>query len=321
MIISNDPISHPSFAQAWDTVTQCHDSIRKRGRAETLCMPGVSGVGKSTLLKRYREKHPPVQEAGKMRFPVVYVAIPARPTFKQFVLALLNAIDAPLTKIGNANEQLDRFKVLSKACCVELLVVDEMQHFVDRGSVRTYGAVADELKVLFDDLQIPMILAGAPRMRILFETNGQLRRRFKPCLYLRPFSIEHEFEYFRGFVNTIAVKLMLPDAKRLSEPTMAEKLWYATDGIPANVIDLIDRLDQILHRKPAAKWTNHDLAQAFREAIWRDAPDRLNPFLNNRQEALRRLNLVGEPYQPPILDGDNHGLPISFVSSEDRETT
>jgi hypothetical protein len=319
MKITDIPINHPTFEAAWDAVASCHDSLRKRGRAERLSILGVSGVGKSTLLKRYRERHPHVKKDGCTHVPVAYISIPARPNFNQFCTALLVALDAPLAQEGTAYAKLSRFVKLAEKCAVELLLVDEMQHFVDRGSTRTYGAVADELKMLCEKLEKPVVLAGAPRMQILFETNMQLRRRFKSSIHLTPFDFQHEFEEFRGFLNTLVIDMMLPHAERFTDPMLAEKIWYATDGIPGNIVDFIDKFDQRLHGKPASKWTNYDLAEAFRAAIWCDAPDHLNPFMARGEAKLRRLNHFGEPYSPSILDGDNHALPRSVFEPTNKK--
>jgi GTPase SAR1 family protein len=313
MQITKIIVNHPTYALAMSAIRDTHYSGKDGEFPKNLSIVGISGVGKSTLLKQYVQSHPAIHEPERTRVPVAYVEVPPRPTFKQFAVALLNSIHAPLYGRGTATSQFSRFLQLAVGCGVEIILVDEIQHFVDRGSVKTYGAVADQLKVLSDTLKIPIILAGAPRMRTLFETNMQLRRRFKSSIHLRPFDINSESENLLGFLTAVAEEINIPHKAKLCDPVLAERIWYATDGVPANVIDLIRSLQELLQRKSSGNWNYADFAQAFRNAIWGDAPDSLNPFIHSGQ-VLRRLDKPGEPYVKSVLDGDNHHLAATYTT-------
>jgi len=49
-----------------------------------------------------------------------------------------------------------------EACKVELLILDEFQHFQDRDSLKVLKTASDWLKLLMDENGVPIVLAGLP---------------------------------------------------------------------------------------------------------------------------------------------------------------
>ncbi|MDT4850397.1 Bacterial TniB protein [compost metagenome] len=202
---------------------------------------------------------------------------------------------------GTAENIRDRIVTLVKSCEVELLIGDEIQHFLDRGKAHTYAAATDSLKELMDELQRPVVLMGAPRAETLFLHNGQFRSRIMASHRMRPFHLDDLGE-FRGFVHALAANLPEEGRAWLSSQETSTRIFYATDGIHRTVSEFV--LDVTDHASSGSPMNYATLSNVFRENVWNEPGPKLNPFQHDF--AMRRLNQIGEPYQPTVLDGDNH---------------
>lgn len=298
-------VRHPQYQEVWNRIQRCHFSIATRGRPENLRVLGVAGVGKSTLLKHYRQTHPSVFHKEFTEVPVVYTEVPAMPTSKQLAINLLKGLGCEDIK-GTAPQMWDRFSFLTSSCRVQLIIIDEAQHFIDQGRLSTFSATADLLKQKISEINLPVIFSGAPRSRRLFENNNQLRSRFKGSINFYPFRIRtsEEFLRFKGVVATTVKKFTDSNQKIMLSDEIVQRLFYATDGIYRNLTDLVDGLEYLLNEKGVVSLEL--LSRAYKENIDANAFGENNPF--SEAFDFRRLNQADEPFAPSYMDGDNHAV-------------
>jgi len=137
--------------------------------------------------------------------PVLLVETPAKPSLKGLAEAILVALGDPFADKGTITTKRKRALGLIERCQVELIVLDEFQHFLDHGIFDSMNAVSDWLKLFIEDVKIPFMLMGLPRCAAILQMNEQLRRRFSCRLELPRLSIdseEGEIE-FRTVLNQI----------------------------------------------------------------------------------------------------------------------
>lgn len=292
-------IDIPGFVKGWQRLRKCHRSYGT-GHLMHLRLIGVSGVAKTFLAKQYRAAHPPRNVGEATHVPVIYFAIPREPTTKSMYQSFLKGFGVRAMS-GTANDIRDRVAVLCESCQVEFVIVDEIQHFVDHGGARAQMAAADALKEMIELMQRPFVLAGAPRSAALFLYNGQLRSRVMPTYRMHPFSLA-ELSELMGFVYALVPDLPEEVRQWLASEDTATRIFYATDGIHRTVAAFVHQADILLSDGRPANYAS--LSEVFREHIWATPGSGLDPF--ERNFAMRRLNMTGEPYEPSIFDGDNH---------------
>lgn len=286
-------IEHPKFTLAVREIARLHERGKVAGVAEGMLFVAQTGSGKSTALKYYEARFPRIQSKGGTRIPVLRVETPEYPSVKTLAEAILFAMGDIAAAKGSASDKLRRIVIYFRECGVELLFIDEFQHFNDGGRKVESRRITDWLKNLINAVQIPVILAGLPGSIAVVNANPQLRRRFGAPHYMQPFGFDSEEERleFRGVLNGIQSRLPMP-CTSLSENNMAQRFYYASHGILDYVVKIID--DAVSRSDSGEELTQQSFEAAFKRTIWLDAPDHLNPFSSNA--TLRLLNKALEPF-------------------------
>ncbi len=192
---------------------------------------------------------------------------------------------------------------------MELIIIDEVQHFVTSGSRVKYNDCADMLKSLLNQAKLPLVFIGARSSRHLFYTGSQLRSRIPYEHELRGFNWDRP-EDRSNFAGVMAAQLPFGsnNDQFLVEADTLKRLWFATDGIVRQMRNLVVGVrEQVAEHKTLNLWT---LSEAFKSVLWADAPDARNPF--HKSFDGHRLCLTGELYEADPIEGDNHETPTSF---------
>lgn len=288
-------IEHPEFTRAVREVASLHKRWVDCGIAGALLIVGQSGCGKSTLLKYYLERFPRVRSARKTRIPVLRVPTPEAPTVKSFSEACLVALGDIAAARGSAAVKTQRIIHFIKECEVDLILVDEFHHFCDSNS-QERRRVTDWLKNLLNECNKPIVLFGLPRAISALYANEQLRRRFASPYYYREFEFKTDEEQalFRGLLQQFQTLTDLPWAFQLSQPEVAMRFHFATNGLIDYVVKILDDLVARFNSSEAERVDYPALQLSFKAQIWADVPEALNPF--NPKETPRRLDKASEPF-------------------------
>jgi hypothetical protein len=288
-------IEHSKFTAAIREIARLHKRGKEAGVAEGMLFVAQTGSGKTTALQYYESKFPRIDTEKGTSITVLRVDTPESPSVKTLAEAILYAMGDPAAAKGTATAKTNRIVYFFKECGVELLFIDEFQHFYDGHRNSESRRVSDWLKNLINKVGIPVVLAGLPRSISVVNANPQLRRRFGSPYYMRPFIFDSEEDQleFRGVLNGIQTRLPL-SCIDLSEANIARSFYFASHGLLDYVVKIID---DAVSRAPIGEDLVLNLSSfeaAFKRTIWRDVPDNLNPFSPNA--TLRLLNRTLEPF-------------------------
>lgn len=288
-------IEHSTFTNAIREIARLHERGRLANVAEGLLLVAQTGSGKTTVLEYYERRFPRETTRKGFHIPVLRVDTPESPTVKSLAEAILYALKDPGAAKGTATEKTNRIIHFFKECYVELLMIDEFQHFFDGRWNAESRRISDWLKNLINKVNIPVVLAGLPRAISVVNSNPQLRRRFGAPHYMKPFGFdtENEKREFRAILKGIRQALPV-ECIDISEVNIASRFYFATHGLLDYVVKIID--DAVSRKCNAQKdlLSLNDFAEAFKRTVWLNAPDLLNPFLANTK--LRLLNKPLEPF-------------------------
>jgi Cdc6-like AAA superfamily ATPase len=290
-------IKFPHIRHILDSMDRLYTYRCTNEEPEHLTLLGESGVGKSTLLVKYRDEHPVIEHEELTEVPVLYVAIGPSPTPRALASAILRALGDPKCDVGKEVDLTYRLLHLIKLCRVRLVIIDEVNHLIDSGGEKTHHVAADWLKRLVDATRVSFVLSGVPRTLRLLEKNDQLRSRFREVIAIERFSVEGSAKLeFRGALRAFKEHLRGLPALDISGADMADQFAFATDGRLRDIRRLLVRAVELAYREPQPRLTDGILAEAFRTVIYPGAPDKRNPF--HRKFDGLPLVKAGEPFAP-----------------------
>ncbi|MBU2046597.1 MAG: TniB family NTP-binding protein, partial [Bacteroidetes bacterium] len=247
-------IMHPSFLRCLNKIQECHQNSKIAAEPFCMLITGEPGVGKTTLCKEYIKLHPKVELDEKTIVPILLARIPIPASPKNLVSALLSALGDPLADKGTTYNQTRRLIKLLKFCEVELIILDEFQHFIDRDSEKVLYTISDWLKQLINEAEIPIILVGLSQSDEILEKNSQLNRRFAMQDGLTNFQwIEYSNNEksdkksneiniktdYRSFLKALDNLLPLAETSHLAGRLIAFRMWEATNGNVARTMKII----------------------------------------------------------------------------------
>ncbi|MBI4807965.1 MAG: TniB family NTP-binding protein [Nitrosomonadales bacterium] len=299
--VRNDIVVHKYFKNAASKLERVHQRSKSIGFAEGLFITGLSGTGKTTLINYYVERHRGVEEPDRTTVPVLVVETPSAPTAKNLAETIQIALTGDIAK-GTTEFQTNRIFILLKELKVELLIIDEIQHFVDRKHIAETARVTDWLKSFINKAQIPVVLIGLPRSLQILELNEQLRRRFSARCHLQPFGFNDAIQQrtFRAVLKVLEEGLPYKCEASMYGFTMAYRLHYASNGLFDYIAKIIDGAVEITSSSTSKVITPAVFEQAFLDTVWNDAPSELNPF--SSKFVYRRLDKFSEPFYCPDVD-------------------
>lgn len=204
-----------------------------REKPRGMLITGASGTGKSTIAKQYESYCPSVEEEERSFIPVLRVELPGQPTAKEIAGALLRALGDPFDNLGTAEVRMKRVRSLLKACGVEMIIFDEMQHLTDNLDKRQRSIAADTLKNLMNVSGLPCVFIGTKACQDYFVENQQLGRRCSPKVTLAPFSIatSEAANQFGRALMTLDAQLPMGPGSVLVDPKYTAAIYHATHGL------------------------------------------------------------------------------------------
>lgn len=290
-------IPHRHFAHVVERIEYVYELSKNGAEPRHTLLVGESGAGK-TWVARYIKSLHPEEESENGTIPILIVEIPPVPTLKTLAEHILMALGDPLAHRGTTADKRYRALKLIRSCKVEMIILDEFQHFVDNGIKNSIQSVADWLKMFIEDCQIPCLLMGLPRCEVILHVNEQLRRRFSSRLDLLPFSIDSEQSEieFRAVLHEIDQLLPTERRSKLGEVELSQRIFFASNGLIGYVRKLITAAYELSVLEQKSCLDEDLLSRAFVEFIWNEASGSLNPF--HRNFKFRKLDQPGEPFAP-----------------------
>jgi hypothetical protein len=228
-------VPHSAFEVATTRLNQafrCADGV-----AESVCtlIYGESRTGKTRTLEEFCARRPPQRTPDGLEVPIVRIKTPSKPTVKGLAEVLLQALQDPKAfSKGTEIAKTTQLTVLMRETRVQMLMIDEFQHFYDKGSHKIAHHAADWLKILVDDTKAALVVAGLPSCKAIIEQNEQLAGRFMAEVRMPRYDWKYEADreefcaILAAFHETLAPHFDLP---AMDAGEIAFRFYCATGGL------------------------------------------------------------------------------------------
>lgn len=244
------------------------DGAKEGAEASCLVVVGERGVGKSEFLKRYAAEHPPVVvDDGFVRTrtrPVVYVSFPSSPTLKGAAEAFLKALCGDESLRGSRSTLTLRIMDQLKLLQVELVIADEFQHVRDEGE-NGPSEVADWLKDIIKQTNVPFVLSGMPETVNIIQANDQLESLTLDPTRITPYSWDDKPSRiaWKALLAEIDKALPFDERSELADNETARQLFNCTRGYMRQLVTLLRIATARAIRNKAARLIWDDLAAGY----------------------------------------------------------
>jgi len=142
---------------------------------------GPSYSGKTSILERFMELHPPdLDPAQEVTIcPVLMVDAPPKPDIPDFYSRILDGLMAPYKPTAPAYEKYTQVKRLFRLMDVRVLIIDEIHHLI-AGSQNRQREFRNAIKSLSNEAKISIVASGIEEAYNAFNADPQLSSRFVP---------------------------------------------------------------------------------------------------------------------------------------------
>lgn len=284
-------VEYPRLTKLLEKIRHCHEYSKIATEPECMFISGYAGTGKTTLYEHYEEQHARTRPESGVNIPVLSATVPQRATEKTLASELLCRMEDPAAERGSAYNQTSRLKMFIHDCGVEIVFLDEFQHFVDRDSEKVLKNVSDWLKNLINATRKPIILLAQPYAEQVLDATGneQLQRRFLLRETLEPFgwtnddapapqSRNGKKNEFRSFLAAVDEQLPFNKRANLSDPITAFRFYCGTNGRVSKVMTIVRKSTELALDYSLETLNLDVLAEAYEERLSKTQSDRPNPF-------------------------------------------
>jgi energy-coupling factor transporter ATP-binding protein EcfA2 len=293
-------IRYPRFNQLINHIQLCRDMSKTAGEPQCIILEGRPGAGKSTLVKSYAASCSRYETPSGTKVPVFYLETPSPATVKGMAARLLQALGDPAANHGTLWSMNARLVHFIHTCEVQMIILDDFHHLIDTETNRVLSKVSDWLKVLIKETQIPFLVVGVEgTVSRILAANAQLSRLFAIRETLHPFRWDtrdpetiKEFTTFVAFAERL-IGVRLTD--ELPREELLYRMYYATDGVVGNMMNLLRYSVVLAQQQDAATLTLDVLNAAFNMRLAAHVRKR-TPFLVSEDP------LPPPPDEPPEED-------------------
>lgn len=204
------------------------------GAVEPHCVfvAGETGTGKSTLISHLYGHIKPIHTSDGLTVPVLSFPLRAKSSIRMLAEDMLRGLGDPYVDARRVGDLQWRVSNLLTRDHTELIVMDELQHFIQPGTDRVIRDASEWLKDLIIRTSIPLVAFGQPSAKRIFEASPQLSRRFPIREEILPFKVDNE-EGMAQFARLLMeMDRYFPVADELfTDRDTVDSFWKATKGI------------------------------------------------------------------------------------------
>lgn len=237
--------------------------------ADPVCVfvGGTTGAGKSTLAESFAANHPEEKGEEVDRLPILLTSLPSGSSSKDAASKILVKLGDQRAFSGQLNDMTHRLLKYIQEREVEMVVLDEFQHLIDRDSERVIAKTADWVKELIIESKKPFALIGMPDALRIFEVNPQLGRRFTRRMLIPPLAWSPdpgpEPSELESFLSIVDQRLPFARSAGLDHPETVKWFHHHTGGVLGLVMRLVREGSSIAIDRGADRLEKHDLMAAL----------------------------------------------------------
>ena len=205
-------------------------------RAPSMLIVGDSHCGKSSLVRRFRDMHPPNAGIYDAACPVFYLkSCPPEPDEQRLYEEILKELMVPFRYSDRPSKKIDEVKYQFDQIGVRVVILDEISNALSGSSLKQ-RVFMNAIKNLHNDTERPIVLVGTQEARYVTTSDRQFQSRFKVETMAR---WEEGLE-FQRFLAKLEMTLPFSQPSYLAGSELSRLIYRrAESGCIGDFIDLV----------------------------------------------------------------------------------
>lgn len=233
-------------------------SMPPKIRPPSLLICGDSHCGKSSLVRHFRDLHPPTDGVYEAACPVYYLeTCPSEPDEGRLYEEILKDIMIPFRYSDKPAKKMDEVFYQFGQMEVSMIILDEIGNTLS-GSGLKQRVFMNSIKTLHNKLKRPIVLVGTMEAQYVTNSDAQFASRFKTETLTR-------WEYdrdFQKFVAKMELTLPLSESSRLASPELSKMIFDRADsGCIGDFVDLVGAAAILAIKKGSEKITKEEILE------------------------------------------------------------
>lgn len=263
-------VPHTAFNHATKRIEQCFKAAAEAH--EPICLPliGESRTGKTRALKNIEQKYPRARLDNGLNIPILRVKVPSKPTVKGLLEVLLHEVEDPLYNKDTETVKTVRLLKLIQQTKTRIIMLDDLQHFYDRGSNKVLHHLADWLKNFMDESKVGFILSGLPSSQAVLDQNEQLAgRSMAPVLMPRfDWLVDKDRDEFVAILEAFQIGMAGIEMPSFVDEAIAFRFYCACGGLVGYLTKILRQAVWDAYFDERNHITLAHFSDAFKAAVW-----------------------------------------------------
>ena len=191
-----------------------------------MLITGDSDCGKSSLVRHFRDMHPPTDGVYEAACPVYYLeSCPPEPDEGRLYEDILKDLMIPFRYSDRPAKKMDEVLWQFQQIGVKVIILDEIGHSLS-GSVLKQRVFMNSIKKLHNKLHVPIILVGTMEARYAMDSDTQFTSRFEA----EPLPRWDNDMDFRRFLARFELTLPFPRSSLLADLKLSKLIYERAES-------------------------------------------------------------------------------------------
>ena len=225
-------VMHPQVEVIFNDFDELRRNRLFQKDQQCMLLTGDTGAGKSHIINSYKKRVLATQNFSRETIPVLISRISSDKGLDPTLIQLLEDLELFASKQRKGRFKTDLKKQLVdnlKRAQVELLIINEFQQLIEFKSRKERQEIANGLKYISEEAQIPIVLVGLPYAEIIAEEpqwSSRLIRRKR----IEYFSIQKDSKYYRQYLMGLAKHMPYTEPPKLEDKYTSIALFSVCRG-------------------------------------------------------------------------------------------
>lgn len=207
-------------------------------RPPSMLIVGDSHCGKSSLVRRFRDMHPPTDGMYEATCPVFYLrSCPPEPDESRLYEEILQELMIPFRYSDKPAKKMEEVRYQFEQIGVRVIILDEIGNTLS-GSGLKQRVFMNAIKNIHNNMQRPIVLVGTKEAQYVTSSDRQFESRFIPEQLKR----WEDGTHFERFLAKLELTLPFENASFLASRNISKMIYKrAESGCIGDFVDLVTK--------------------------------------------------------------------------------